>query len=91
MTISPRGEQTKVKVMVNCNVLEYLCAEMLCIENCRRLDFGDNLQIGCNVEELNKLLSNVTIATGEELPNMPQVLHKDRVQKPSAQDCRWRI
>ena len=39
--------------------------------------------IVCNDEELNKLLSGVTIAQGAVLPNMQAVLLPKKTQKPA--------
>eukprot|EP00993_Chasmostoma_nieuportense_P006158 NODE_6773_length_501_cov_15.411765_g6607_i0.p1 GENE.NODE_6773_length_501_cov_15.411765_g6607_i0~~NODE_6773_length_501_cov_15.411765_g6607_i0.p1 ORF type:complete len:133 (+),score=29.82 NODE_6773_length_501_cov_15.411765_g6607_i0:48-446(+) len=66
-------------------VLEYLCAEMLelagnaCRDNHKKRINPRFLTLAIrNDEELNKLLSGVTIAAGGVLPNIQQVLLKKK-------------
>jgi histone H2A len=72
-------------------VLEYLCAEMLELagnaarDNKKKRITPRYLTLAIrNDEELNKLLSHVTIAAGGVLPNIQQILLKKKSKASSA-------
>jgi histone H2A len=62
-------------------VMEYLAAEVLELEGNAARDNKKTRIIPRNDEELNKLLSGVTIAQGDVLPNIQAVLQPKKTEK----------